>query len=380
MAVDKLVDSTQLDADLTSVANAIRAKGGTSGQLAFPAGFVQAIGDISGGGGGENKWVRPSDWPDLDSIDFTNFQGVYLTYDLRVCPEKNRVISLFFTVNNSGTYVVERGTLSNGVFTAVESGSPTNKEYHSTLNPANGDIQLFRITPVNGEITSGGFMGYYIDGILNSGGVQPCVEQYSKHTISFNLNGGYAQAVVATVSYPQHVTVYLQHDKILGTYKSSQFHNDFWSNAESLQVIDLEAEFTALTSFGQIRNCKKIEEFNTSKSSFANAIDINIIFYYSNVPNADFSGLSHGIKWGNRAFEYGWGVNADIIWPAINTTDSDIVLTGTGNVNITSASAHRFALALPTINEAHTVKLGLSQGAFSAEDIAVITEKGWTVI
>lgn len=49
MSADKLVDSTQLDADLTSVANAIRTKGGTSAQLAFPAGFVQAINDISGG-------------------------------------------------------------------------------------------------------------------------------------------------------------------------------------------------------------------------------------------------------------------------------------------------------------------------------------------
>ena len=43
MAVDKLVDSTQLDADLTSVANAIRTKGGTSSQLAFPSGFVSAV-------------------------------------------------------------------------------------------------------------------------------------------------------------------------------------------------------------------------------------------------------------------------------------------------------------------------------------------------
>jgi len=43
MAVDKLVDSTQLDADLTSVANAIRTKGGTSGSLAFPGGFVSAV-------------------------------------------------------------------------------------------------------------------------------------------------------------------------------------------------------------------------------------------------------------------------------------------------------------------------------------------------
>lgn len=46
MAVDKLVDSTQLDSDLTSVANAIRTRGGTSSQLAFPNGFVSAVGAI----------------------------------------------------------------------------------------------------------------------------------------------------------------------------------------------------------------------------------------------------------------------------------------------------------------------------------------------
>lgn len=37
--------------DLTSVANAIRAKSGGSGQLAFPAGFVSEIGAIPSGGG-----------------------------------------------------------------------------------------------------------------------------------------------------------------------------------------------------------------------------------------------------------------------------------------------------------------------------------------
>lgn len=49
MSVDKLVDSTQLNADLTSVANAIRAKSGGSSQLAFPAGFVSEIGNIPAG-------------------------------------------------------------------------------------------------------------------------------------------------------------------------------------------------------------------------------------------------------------------------------------------------------------------------------------------
>lgn len=50
MSVDKLVDSSQLDTDLTSVANAIRTKGGTAASLAFPSGFVSAINAISGGG------------------------------------------------------------------------------------------------------------------------------------------------------------------------------------------------------------------------------------------------------------------------------------------------------------------------------------------
>lgn len=48
MAV-KLVDSTQLDADLGSVANAIRTKGGTSGAMSFPSGFISAINAIPTG-------------------------------------------------------------------------------------------------------------------------------------------------------------------------------------------------------------------------------------------------------------------------------------------------------------------------------------------
>lgn len=49
MAIE-LVDATQLDSDLTDIADAIRLKGGTSASLAFPAGFVSAIAAIPGGG------------------------------------------------------------------------------------------------------------------------------------------------------------------------------------------------------------------------------------------------------------------------------------------------------------------------------------------
>lgn len=55
MAIDKAIDSLQLDADLTAVADAIRTKGGTSEALTFPDGFVDAVAAIeAGGGGGED--------------------------------------------------------------------------------------------------------------------------------------------------------------------------------------------------------------------------------------------------------------------------------------------------------------------------------------
>ena len=61
MAVDKLVDSVQLDADLTSVADAIRAKTGKSASMQFPGEFVSEIGSISGGVG----------VPHVETIDYT---------------------------------------------------------------------------------------------------------------------------------------------------------------------------------------------------------------------------------------------------------------------------------------------------------------------
>lgn len=48
------MDYKVTDTELTSVANAIRTKGGTSAQLTFPNDFVTAIGNISGGGGSTN--------------------------------------------------------------------------------------------------------------------------------------------------------------------------------------------------------------------------------------------------------------------------------------------------------------------------------------
>lgn len=46
------------ETSLTAVADAIRAKGGTSGQLEFPDGFVSAVEAIQAGGGGDDSSFR----------------------------------------------------------------------------------------------------------------------------------------------------------------------------------------------------------------------------------------------------------------------------------------------------------------------------------
>jgi hypothetical protein len=68
MAEHKVVNTTQLDADLLSIAEAIRLKGGTEVSLEFPQGFIDAVDAITVG---ESKLVEKD-------INFYNYDGTLL--------------------------------------------------------------------------------------------------------------------------------------------------------------------------------------------------------------------------------------------------------------------------------------------------------------
>lgn len=73
MALDKVIDSAQLDANLTAVADAIRTKGGTSEAMSFPDGFVSAVEGIQAGGGGVSEQevidkMVAGTWPSGDIV------------------------------------------------------------------------------------------------------------------------------------------------------------------------------------------------------------------------------------------------------------------------------------------------------------------------
>ena len=70
MAFDKVVDSAALDAGMKSVADAIRAKAGTTDLLAWPDGFKAAVEGIqTGGGGGSTSDVAMKD------VNFYDYDG-----------------------------------------------------------------------------------------------------------------------------------------------------------------------------------------------------------------------------------------------------------------------------------------------------------------
>lgn len=64
-------DYKTTDTELTSIANAIRTKGGTSAQLTFPSGFISAIEAITSGGGASNYTITVSLTNPISPSDFS---------------------------------------------------------------------------------------------------------------------------------------------------------------------------------------------------------------------------------------------------------------------------------------------------------------------
>ena len=172
MSVDKLVDSTQLDADLTSVANAIRTKGGTSASLAFPTGFVSAIQAISGGGG----------LPDYGAQDAKTVGGLlhalsigdYHTGAFTVSsyfpanteseildtgyPDRVNLICIYDTAVNPYTASTEKLFMTFGFFNRPESSGadqPENGAYGTLRRRGGTDSALFGSRMTSYRVNSG---------------------------------------------------------------------------------------------------------------------------------------------------------------------------------------------------------------------------------
>lgn len=84
MALDKAVDSAALDAGMTAVADAIRAKAGTTEAMVWPDGFKTTIEAISGGGGNGLSYDMGEFVLESDS---NGKSGIYINHNFGERPE-----------------------------------------------------------------------------------------------------------------------------------------------------------------------------------------------------------------------------------------------------------------------------------------------------
>ncbi len=120
MALDKAIDSAQLDENLTAVADAIRAKGGMSGALTFPNGFVDAVAAIQAGGGDDDleAFIAGTYAKDLTvagtAVRANVFNGLNLANHTIYAPELVVATSSAFSNLTVGAIAAPKLTTANG--------------------------------------------------------------------------------------------------------------------------------------------------------------------------------------------------------------------------------------------------------------------------
>jgi len=148
-----MADYLTTDTDLTAVANAIREKGGTSAALVWPSGYVDAIGAISGGGGGTEKTIT-----------------ITLTNPYHASEAMNPACTIHEAEDPMNPNDAQIGQIETptGSTTVTTSASCIVVQFHTygALMHGHSQIEQPCLSPIDGNWSSG--MGFYV---FDSGGV-----------------------------------------------------------------------------------------------------------------------------------------------------------------------------------------------------------------
>lgn len=242
----------------------------------------QAAGGVEGLGMSYNehinskthKWERPSTWPDLDSIILDdNFDGVYLTYDLTTMDDP--WIGVYVGTENTYSYTIERGHLVNGEFVSDYSQTVTSRYFRQDLDSANGDIQLWRISATEYDITRFGFAtkrdsASAVDN--NANNFQPCVERKGQLKYVTNISG-VNDTVPTNICYS---TIWLENDNIKMGSNAITTISSAWNASYRLAQIRLNdwdtSNWTITTLTNVWQNCYSLLELDLSNWDLSNNV------------------------------------------------------------------------------------------------------------
>ena len=417
MALDKVIDSAVLDAGLTSVADAIRARGGTSEQLAFPGGFVSAVEGIQAGGG-TSEIVLP-DTPGR----------VYIALAPSDYEER---FYMFVSANGhgsggSGTLEINIGDVKNGIFVSESvvdyTDAANSYNTRSITLPAHDKIKVLELKNADEDegftVTGCQFPNFNSPIILDMkinckipirpGGTDGShiTRSVRKWTLNADADGnvqsylgfqfaGCDELDLSRVTWPAMTTV---HSMFLNSACRKIVIPNFMpegSTANSLlQMFDgcvnvreiIGLDTWNLSSVNNIkwafRWCQSLKELDLSSwgkysSNFANIDGFNR--YCTQLKTINLSGWNVGHLTKVYDVFHGCGSLENIIMDGTTWIASSFKLDDCSNLKVESLN---FVIAaLPTLAEGttQTLTLGSTNMAKLTEDeVAVATGKGWTV-
>ena len=335
-------------ADYKDICDAVREKTKTEALMLPPevAAKIRSINPTPGPSPTPGEWVRPDGWPDLDTVDLTGFDGVYLTYDLSKT-EGYGWIGLYATTADRTSWTVERGHLEAGQFVAERTVQAVNDGYfREPLDDTYGTIQLWRVS-ASGHITELKFVSLTATNASNmNNNLQPCVERVGR--LPYVVN--FSSSIGAGPGNRCCGTMWMQHDKLLDVFSVTTLQSA-WQSCSNLQSLNLSGWDTgSLTTLqGAWNSCSNLQSLNLS--------------------GWDVSSVT--------TMAYAWQSCYNLVdyWPSVISINQDY----SSATALSIASLLRIIDSLPVATEARTLKLGKNQLKLTAEQIAVATQKGWTV-
>ena len=431
MATYKVVDADQLNADMTSVADSIRTKGGTTEALAWPDGYKTAIeaiqtGGGGGGGGGSSgepldpvevyNATRPSDWLPMPTPADNE---MYLLFHI---PDGFSSL-LAFTVTCTGNYTVALGSVSDGAFvqmssTTVASGSKYEAELFADdysdltsygmkqvmVKVSGTDILTWAPSTHSKKTSPSNFAGWNIVEIacrIPSGTSVACGSSTENSALK-NLRyfAWYGKNAVTNMShmfyYCTSLTAIQQLDTSAVTDMSDMFYtcrsimaipqidtsavtnmNRMFNNCSSLKAIP-QMGTSAVTNMNRMfNNCQSLTAIPQMDTSVVTDMSYMFINCYSltEVPQFDTSVVTDMNRMLNSCYSLtAIALNSSVAgWAGYAVSLQDC--------SLSHAAIVAFFNSLPTITSANAITLTGNPGVSELTDAekAIAIGKGWTL-
>lgn len=331
------------------------------------------------------KWVRPTEWPDLDSVySKTQKNVIYMTVDATGRFD-HPCVKFYVTTADDGDCTIQTGTISNGVFTAITTetkGSATSSDsttdWEKEWTPSAGYYPVIKVTATS--LKNIAFLQK-----TNSIGTSERIP----HVIEMVGHADYVFVPPNLGSSAQIIPKYLVHEAIGADYVSSGTDlKRKWASHINLESLDLSNWNTTNWEITSLENtwysCYSLKEINMSGWDTTNWAVTSLKYTWGSCKNLLELDLSNWntSNWPVSTLEYTWNY-------CYNLKELDLSNWDTTNWEVTSmVNTWYYCSSLTNLNlsswdtsnwEVTTMQNTFNYTGLTKIDISMFDSNNWAV-